>query len=131
MTYVLDASAMIAFLTGERGDDVVAQLLSDPINRVFAHAVNLCEVYYHALRSSARAPTVLRELRRAGVRTRRDMNVHFCAGVGELKATCKASLGDCFGMQLARTLESPFVTSDHHELDDIARRRICKVLFIR
>lgn len=52
MNYVLDASAMIAYLDGEVGDTVVAGLLSDPTAVCYAHSLNLCEVFYQGLRAS-------------------------------------------------------------------------------
>lgn len=48
---VLDASAMTAYLKGEIGEDIVENILTDPDIDCFAHAINLCEVYYDAIRS--------------------------------------------------------------------------------
>jgi PIN domain nuclease of toxin-antitoxin system len=133
MTWVMDACAMIAFLAGEPGADVVAKLLTDSSNVCVAHGVNLCEVYYHTLRASDEksARAALRDLRRAGIRTRRDMNVSFWMALGQLKANHRVSLGDCFAIELARRLDGPVVTSDHHEFDPLARDRVCRVKFIR
>jgi hypothetical protein len=39
MDHVLDACAMIAFLRGEPGADVVAGLLSNPDHNCYAHAI--------------------------------------------------------------------------------------------
>ena len=44
MIYVLDACAMIAFLKGEAGADVVENALLDANSQCMAHAINLCEV---------------------------------------------------------------------------------------
>ena len=44
MTYVLDASAMIAFLRDEPGAEIVAEVFVDPESHCYAHALNLCEV---------------------------------------------------------------------------------------
>lgn len=49
MNYVLDASAMIAFLRGEQGAERVSEVLSNPGNVCCAHAINLCEVFYDTL----------------------------------------------------------------------------------
>ncbi len=46
MIYVLDACAMIAYLNDEPGADVVEAAMIDPMNQCYAHAVNLCEVFY-------------------------------------------------------------------------------------
>ena len=53
MSTVIDASALIAFLRDETGADVVENVLSAP-GKCYAHAMNLCEVYYDFFRSSNR-----------------------------------------------------------------------------
>jgi len=52
--FVLDASAMIAYLRDEPGAGVVAEALLDPASRCYAHALNLCEVFYDFHRASGR-----------------------------------------------------------------------------
>jgi PIN domain nuclease of toxin-antitoxin system len=51
MTVVFDASALIAYLRGERGAGVVESLLTGQGNELYVHALNLCEVYYDFLRA--------------------------------------------------------------------------------
>ena len=105
MNHVLDACAMIAFLRGESGADVVSEILRDPTSRCFAHAVNLCEVYYDFLRASntKTARSAIKDLFAIGVLARRDMNTPFWMGVGTLKGTIRRiSLADCFAIQLSR-----------------------------
>ena len=51
MSTVIDASALIAFLRDEPGADVVENVLSAP-EKCYAHALNLCEVYYDFFRAS-------------------------------------------------------------------------------
>lgn len=69
MIHVLDASAMIAFLRDERGADVVAEALLDPDSRCYAHALNLCEVFYdfHRAAGPQEAAQALADLARLGV----------------------------------------------------------------
>ncbi len=43
MEYVFDACAMIAYLNGEIGGDVVDRMLRDGRNSCYAHSINLCE----------------------------------------------------------------------------------------
>ena len=52
MKAVLDASAMLAYLGGEAGGEIVAALLADPNTECYAHAFNLCEVYYGYVRTT-------------------------------------------------------------------------------
>ena len=51
MSTVIDASALIAFLRDEPGAGVVENVLSAP-EKCYAHALNLCEVYYDFFRAS-------------------------------------------------------------------------------
>lgn len=46
MKYVLDASAVVAYLRGETGADNVEALLARPTAEITMHTVNLLEVYY-------------------------------------------------------------------------------------
>ena len=133
MICVMDACAMIAYLAAEPGGETVRQILLDDAQPCIAHVVNLCEVYYHFLKRAdvASAKFALRTLKHAGVRNRRDINNKFWTGVASLKAECKASLADCFAIELARRANGQVVTSDHHEFDAVAKNGLCRVLFIR
>jgi len=134
MNVVLDACAMIAFLRGEPGAAVVSDHLSDPGNACYAHALNLCEVYYDFVRLSGErtARATLADLRRVGVRPRRDLSERFWRRAGYLKGTIrKVSLADCFAIALADELNAVILTSDHHEFDPLARQGVCRVTFIR
>jgi PIN domain nuclease of toxin-antitoxin system len=133
MTLVFDACALIAYLNDEAGGDVVEELLLNNPGRCVAHAVNLCEVYYHFVRRTGKPPgkAALDDLKRAGVRTRHDISSIFWMRIGELKATQQLALADCFAIELARKLHAQVVTSDHGEFDAIAADGVCEVLFIR
>ena len=49
--YVLDACAILAFLLREPGAVVVDNLMTAANTVCYAHAVNLCEVYYDFVRN--------------------------------------------------------------------------------
>ena len=133
-TYILDACAIIAFLAGELGNTVVAQLLADPNNQCFIHAVNLCEVYYDAIRKTD-VPTARQDmatLLTGGLTLRSDLDTAFWQRVGELKVSPgRLSLADCFALALAQETGGTLVTSDHHEFDPIMSLGLCPILFIR
>ncbi|MGA2439728.1 MAG: PIN domain-containing protein [Tepidisphaeraceae bacterium] len=134
MNRVLDACAMIAFLRDEPGAQVVEAILTHPTDRCFAHAVNLCEVYYDFLRSSdARtARMAIDDLEGVGVRMRRDMGRAFWQRVGDLKGTIqKISLADCFSLALSEKLTGDVVTSDHREFDPLVEAKLARITFIR
>lgn len=117
-TFVLDACAVIAFLAGELGGVIVAQLIADPNNLCCIHAVNLCEVYYDAIRKT-NLPTAKQDmaaLLSSGLVLRSDLDTDFWQSVGELKVSPgRLSSADCFALALAQRESATLVTSDHHE----------------
>jgi len=134
MINVLDACAMIAYLRGEPGADVVEALLLDKNNSCVAHAVNLCEVFYDFMRAADEnaAHTAIADLESMGLVVREDMDSQFWQEAGKYKATVKkVSLADCFAMALTNRIQADLYTSDHHEFDPIAASGICSVKFIR
>lgn len=134
MAFVLDASAMIAYLRNEAGADEVSRALLDQGHRCFAHSLNLCEVYYDFYRASgpADARAALDDLRQVGVVENTAMDNEFWQSAGALKAIQRrVSLADCFAITLANRLEAAILTADHHEFEVLVRQKVCKVLFIR
>jgi len=94
---VLDASALIAFLRGEPGADVVEGYFG-PENSLYVHALNLCEVYYDFLRAAGEvtAENAIQEILLLGVREHSDMSPAFWRSAGKLKADYRrVSLADC------------------------------------
>lgn len=134
MIYVFDASALIAYLRDETGGVVVERLLLDPQSDCFAHALNLCEVFYDFARAEgeAGAQSAIAELRNIGVIERADLDVDFWQEAGRLKADYRRiSLADCCAVALTLRLSGELVTSDHHELDPLAAASVCPILFFR
>lgn len=131
---VLDACAMLAFLRREPGALRVDNLLAEPDGICYAHAVNLCEVYYDFLRTDdlPTARQAIAILLAAGVSPREDMTADFWQQVGDLKVNPgRLSLADCFALALALLLGGTLVTSDHHEFDRIDTLGLLPILFIR
>lgn len=134
MTTVLDASALIAFLGMEQDALIVRQALRDVSSACYAHAVNLCEVYYHVVRvrDVPTANRAIQLLTAAGVIVREDMDVTFWQDAGRLKARLvRVSLADCYCLALARRTGSDVLTADHHEFDALVPQGICPIRFIR
>lgn len=147
---VLDSSAMLAYVKNEVGGPLVAALLGDENVTAYAHAVNLCEVYYDFGPQSnppclANSQKALEVLKAASVIERNDMDGSFWRDIAFLIAERRAQLpdptkpkqkpriamGDAFGLALARRLDAEFVTSDRHELEPIQAAGWCQVVFIR
>jgi PIN domain nuclease of toxin-antitoxin system len=134
MIYVCDACAMIAFLRGEMGADVVEKALLDAGGQCVAHSINWCEVFYVFCRDGgeATATEAIDDLRAVGVVERNDFDQAFWLDVGRLKATQrKVSLADCCAIVLTNRIGGTLLTSDHHELDSVAAAGLCNITFIR
>jgi PIN domain nuclease of toxin-antitoxin system len=131
--YVLDACAMIAFLKGEEGADVVENALLDQDSQCMAHAINLCEVFYDFQRAGGEsaAADAIADMRTLGLVERDDFDEPFWRAAGKLKAQGGISLADCFAITLTSRVGGTLLTSDHHEMDTIAAAGICPIIFIR
>lgn len=132
MNYVLDSSAIIAYLWAEPGGKIVLNLLKSG-GDCFAHVLNLCEVYYHLRRLTSRvdSDTTIENLIQDGLRVRSDIDDAFWRQVGEHKIRGRISIADCFCIALAQRLGATVVTSDRHEFEPIEQAGIVPVLFIR
>lgn len=137
MNYVYDSSAMVALLKKESGSATVKQLLAEDAPH-YAHAVNLCEVFYGFLRDGAQtAENALADIRRLGIIERRDLDETFWRDVATLIAKYRdgkgkrLALGDAFGVALSRRLDAEFVTADRGELSAVAADGAARIVFIR
>lgn len=133
MICVFDACAMIALLRREPGEDVVWAHLGDPNNTCFAHAINLCEVFYDFHRDAGEAAAIgaVDDLKALGIIERNDLDEDFWKDAGRLKSRGKISLADCLAISLTNRLGGALLTSDHHEMDPIAAAGVCSITFIR
>lgn len=134
MNVVLDASAMIAFLRDEPGAELITNHLLRWQGHVFAHALNLCEVYYDFSRANGQdsAENAVNDLLALGIAERSDMDNQFWRSMGRLKANHKrVSLADCAALALANELGAVLLTADRHELEPLAALSICQLLFTR
>jgi hypothetical protein len=125
---------MIAYATGEPGAQIVDSILRNAANTCFAHAINLCEVYYDAYRNAGpeAAAQLIVDIGSSGVCGRTDMDTAFWQRAGRIKATQKRiSLADCCGLALSELLDGEFVTADRHELAGIQQAGQFRVLLIR
>lgn len=130
--YVLDACAMIAYVRGEPGSEVLEGLFSEQGHLFFAHSVNMAEVYYHFLRESGE-PDAERAVYpfEHGMSVREDGDPAFWREVARIKAPGGISLADCFCIALARRLNATIISTDRKELEPLRDRGMCSVLFLR
>jgi predicted nucleic acid-binding protein len=125
---------MIAYLRGETGADIVEALLVEDAEPCMAHVINLCEVYYLAIRLSdeASAASIIEDLKSKGLVVREDFDQSFWQTVGRYKAVMRSvPLADCFVAALANRTGAEAVTTDHDDFGPIKERGICRVTFIR
>ena len=137
MTQVLvfDASALIAYLKGERGAEAVANLLKDNNNIHFVHGVNMGEVYYKVRMESDEktAQATIGKLVTDGISIRNDFDDRLWKDAASWKAQLipKRSFADCFCLAFALRVSGTIVTCDHPDFNGIANDSICPVQFIR
>ncbi len=116
------------------GAQMVSDALLDPETQCYAHALNLCEVYYDFHRASGRddALQAIADLTSLGVLRDAAMTPEVWQQAGALKASFRRiSLADCIGLELARRLKAAILTADHHEFDALVAHSICEIRFIR
>lgn len=133
MTYALDSSAVIAYLQGEEGADLVDGILRDENEECFIHALNSCEVFYDLIRRSSieEASEVFSNFLDTGVLIVEDMDFELWMMASALKSEHKLSLADCFCIALAYRVEGTILTSDHHEFEPIEGIIEPPIIFIR
>lgn len=133
MNLALDASALVALLRDELGADVVQQLVLDPANVCYVHAVNLCEVYYDSIRVSGEeaADAILSDVGVLGIIVSEEMDAAFWQDAGRHKADMKLPLGDCFLLAMASRVGGEVVTADRGDLEPVAALGKFPIRFIR
>lgn len=137
---------MLAYLNNETGGEAIRNYVENG-DEIYAHAINLCEVFYDFLRTSpvAEAEAAIATLKTDGILERNDMDAACWRDVATLIATRRAqpahpskpsekprlALGDACGLALARRLNADFVTSDRGEIEPIQKAGLANVIFIR
>jgi predicted nucleic acid-binding protein len=106
---------MIALLTDEPGADVIASILIDPEAIIYAHAINLAEVFYWSIRNEGEFKALLAYagLQALGIQTRAYMDEEFWQDAAGVKASHRMSLADAFAIALTNRVAGELVTSDH------------------
>ncbi len=149
MNVVLDSSAMVAWLTGEPEAEAVQALFSVARDEsegleIYAHAVNLAEVFYHVLseQNLEMAEESIALLKGAGTVERNDMDGILWREMSQLifavrrmpkapGARGNLALGDAFGVALANRLGADFVTKDRTEIEPLENAGLVSAQFIR
>ncbi|MDR1454012.1 MAG: PIN domain-containing protein [Candidatus Margulisbacteria bacterium] len=134
MLYILDACALIAYLTNEPGADFVETVLSSAqSNPVIMHKLNLLEVYYGFYKDCGKekAAEMLQDVQKLNIRIISDISDELILAAGRLKATYKISLADAVCLAQAGLAEATIVSSDHHEFDIIDKNEPLNFAWLR
>ena len=126
MQYVFDACAVLAFLNDEENADKIEELLNRSAAgevSISMSIINLLEVYYSELREKGA------EIAQVALEMVQYYSIHIVNTVSEqafleaarMKVAYKMSLGDCIGVATAIELKGQFVSSDHNELEPVAK----------
>lgn len=115
MKYVLDASAVIAFLREEPGALRVRDILLGMANEVYIHAANAIEVHYKltSFGGESVAGEAMRDLAALGVRTFESLPLSLCSRVSFFKNRYQfLSLGDSICIAFGEYLHATVIASD-------------------
>ena len=133
---ILDACALIAYMEGEEGADIIEKLLLDSLSgriTLFIHSINLLEVYYHIRikQSEAVANYFLENIENSIINVISETSSELIKEAGRIKSTHKLSLADSIGLATSIVYNGHFVTADYHELETIAKTEKLNILWFR
>jgi len=133
--YVLDACALIAFIKGEQGADVVWDVLYKNVTGnavVLIHEINLLEVYYGFYRERGK-DYANRKLEQCieFFTTIQGLTTAVFTEAGRLKASYKISIADAIVLAQASISNGAVLTADHHEMDIVEQNENIVFKWIR
>jgi predicted nucleic acid-binding protein len=136
MSFVLDACALIALLTGETGAKEVRTILNKSYAgevSVFMSKINLLEVYYDTYRSRGKteADYVFDKITKLPLSIVSEISDSVLIEAGRLKVLYRISLADSIALAEAHISDSALVTSDHHEFNIVEQKENIKFHWIR
>jgi len=134
--YVLDASALVAFLLKETGGEKVLDVYKNAVTgtiRLLINKINLLEVYYgfYRVHGKAMADKMTAAVKASPIEIVSDIDDALYMEAGRLKASYKISLADSFALAQAKVTNGILLTSDHHELDAVDANEPIQFLWIR
>ncbi len=114
--YVLDSYSLIAYMEGEEGAKIVANVLKDALvdkAEIFMSVINWGEVYYIVLREQGKtaAELYLKTINRYPIKII-DVDKSLTLEAASFKAFYKMSYADAFAVALAKVNKAKLVTGD-------------------
>ncbi len=134
--FVLDSSALLAFLYGERGRERVEVLLlrsAEGRAGVRLHRIHLGEVYYVFYRKGGEhvAEAMLEDVRQLPVEIEDRISPALMREAGRIKASYRVSYADAFAAGLARVRKGTLVSADRHEFGPVEAAGEVSVQWVR
>ena len=134
--FVLDSSALIAFLSNEPGSDIINGYIKKSENLeicLLLHTINCLEIYYKLLNKTnkKKSEEIIDSILRMPITIVEEFNIEILKIAGELKARYKISVADAVAVGLTYINKATLITSDHHELNIIKKNRIIKIQWFR
>jgi predicted nucleic acid-binding protein len=133
--FVLDSSALLAFLYGEPGHQRVAELLTTAGDRMVLrlHRIHLGEVYYVFYRKGGErlAEEMLADVRQLPIILEDRVSPALMREAGRLKASYRLSYADAFAAGLARLRHGTLVSADRREFGPVEAAREVSVSWVR
>ncbi len=133
--FVLDSSALLAFLYGEPGHERVAGLLTTAGERTALrlHRIHLGEVYYLFYRKGGEtlAEEMLADVRQLPIILEDRVSPALMREAGRLKASYRLSYADAFAAGLARVRHGTLVSADRREFGPVETAREVSVSWVR
>ena len=134
--YVLDSSAVIAYFNDEAGAEKVETLLNKATNSkcvIFMHNASVAEFYYDSLYKGSEqdADLVLKTLISYPITFIETIATELIKWIGYFKTHYKISFVDSFVLAAAKINDARVLTSDHHEFDEVEKRRDVMFEWIR
>ena len=135
MNCIFDACALLSYLHDEPGSDIVDGLFkeaADGKTAIYMNIVNLIEAHYVNVRNlgTDKAAVILGKILAAPIQIVSVISDMVFSESCRLKASYKCSLADAVGLATAVELSGQFVTSDHHELEAVAKKEPIPFLWL-
>lgn len=136
VTYVVDASALIAYLFDEEGSELFETLLlkarDDEIEMVM-HFANIGEVYYDILKRNgvAVAKETYNQIKLLPIRFENCINDEMVYKIGYVKTRYRISYADAFAVAQSILQGAELITTDHKEFEPLEKAGYIKILWPR
>ena len=134
--FILDACALIALLSGEKGAEKVKAIVQDAVDEninLKINQINLLEVYYYAINKYELniANEILEKIKKLPIEILIGLKDDVFKEAGRIKSKYKIPLGDSIAVAECIARNGTLITSDHTDFDKIERAEKIKVYWFR